>query len=63
MPKDYHKGYKLQVYIPNELNNKINGAIEHVNKDRAIYSKNPDIYTKTKLVKEALEHYIEHITS
>ncbi len=62
MPKDYHKGFKLQVYIPEELNNKINEAIDHVNKDIAIYSKNSDIYTKTKLVKEAIEHYIEHIT-
>ena len=62
MPKDYHKGFKLQVYIPEELNNRINDAIEYVNKDRAIYSKNPDIYNKTTLVREAIDHYIEHIT-
>lgn len=61
--KDYHKGVKLQCYIPEELNTKINDAIEYVNKDRAIYSKNPDIYNKTLLVREAIAHYIEHITS
>ncbi len=62
MSKDYHKGVKLQVYIPEELNNKINDAIEYVNIDRKKYSKNPDIYNKTKLVREAINHYIEHIT-
>ena len=62
MPKDYHKGFKLQVYIPEELNNKVNDAIEYVNIDRKKYSKNPDIYNKTKLVREAIDHYIEHIT-
>lgn len=62
MPKDYHKGIKLQVYIPEELDNKINDAIEYVNMDRKKYSRNPDIYNKTKLVKEAIDHYIEHIT-
>lgn len=62
MPKDYHKGFKLQVYISEELNNKINDAIEYVNIDRKKYSRNPDIYNKTKLVREAIDHYIEHIT-
>ncbi len=62
MPKDYHKGFKLQVYIPEELNKQINDAIDYVNKDRAKYSKNPDIYTRTKLVNESIRHYLEHIT-
>lgn len=62
MPKDYHKGFKLQVYIPEELNKQMNDAIDYVNKDRAIYSKNPDIYTRTKLVNESIRHYLEHIT-
>lgn len=62
MPKDYHKGLKLQCYIPEELNNKINDAIDYVNKDRAIYSRNPDKYTRTKLINESIRHYLEHIT-
>lgn len=63
MAKDYHKGVKLQCYISDELNEQINDAIDYVNKDRAIYSKNPDIYTRTKLVNESIRHYLEHITS
>ena len=31
MSKDYHKGVKLQVYIPEELNEKINACIEALN--------------------------------
>lgn len=63
MKKDYHKGVKLQCYISEELNEQINNAINYVNKDRAKYSKNPDIYTRTKLVNESIRHYLEHITS
>lgn len=62
MPKDYHKGYRLQVYIPEELNEQINDVIDYVNKDRSIYSKNPEIYTRTKLVNESIKHYLEHIS-
>lgn len=63
MAKDYHKGVKLQCYIPEELNEQINDAIDYVNKDRAKYSRNPDIYTRTKLVNESIKYYLEHITS
>lgn len=62
MAKDYHKGVKLQCYISEELNNKINYAIEHVNKDRAIYSRNPVKYTRTKLIEESIRHYLELIS-
>lgn len=61
MAKDYHKGVKLQCYISEELNEQINEAIDYVN--RAICSEDPDIYTRTTLVNEAIRHYLEHITS
>lgn len=62
MKKDYHKGVRLQCYIPEELNDKINDAIEYVNKDRSKYNCS-DLYNKTALIKEAIAHYIAHITS
>ena len=61
--KDYHKGVKLQCYVSEELNDKINDTIERVNKDRAIYSRHPIKYTRTKLINESIEHYLEHINS
>lgn len=63
MAKDYHKGVKLQCYISEELNEQINEAIDYVNKNRAIYTRNPVIYNRTKLVNESIKHYLEHITS
>ena len=59
MAKDYHKGYRLQIYIPEELNEEINDAIDCINKDRAIYSDNPNKYTRTKLVTESIKYYLE----
>lgn len=60
MKKDYHKGVRLQVYIPEELNEKINNTIERSNLSREIFNCN-EKYTKTDLVKESLEHYIQKL--
>lgn len=49
MGKDYHKGYRLQVYIPKELEDKLN-----------IYSKIFDI-SKTKIVIEALYSHLDNL--
>lgn len=60
MKKDYHKGVKLQLYIPEELNEKINNTIERCNLSREIFNCN-EKYTKTDLVKESLERYIQKL--
>lgn len=46
MPKDYHKGFKLQVYIPEELAERI--------KQRSQLRET----TRTKIVVDALNSYL-----
>ena len=46
MAKDYHKGVKLQCYIPEELNNLINDNVKKFN------------MTKTEIVQLALYSFI-----
>lgn len=46
MPKDYHKGFKLQVYIPEEL-------AEHIKLCSYLYDT-----TRTKIVVDALNSYL-----
>lgn len=58
MPKDYHKGVKLQCWIPEELNNRINDCIEKTNHNRKITNCD-EKYNKSTLVKEAIEYYID----
>ena len=60
MKKDYHKGVRLQVYIPEELNYDIDCLIKKVNEDRNLTNCN-DKYTKTDLVKESIYHYMRTI--
>ena len=57
MPKDYHKGVKLQVYIPEELNDKIDHYIlieNEINDDH-----NCPHTSKSDFVRKALNWYIK----
>lgn len=64
MPKDYHKGFKLQVYISDELNERLNKYLHNVNnylKDMELDDSYFKKMTKTDLVIGALTSYLhEH---
>ena len=59
MPKDYHKGVKLQVYIPEALNNKINKCIEKLNNEyiNSDYEIEPE--TRSSFIRKCLEIYVD----
>ncbi len=56
MPKDYHKGFKLQVYIPEELNSKIDACVEALN----VEATNSDYFiekeTKSSFIRKSLDY-------
>ena len=51
MPKDYHKGFKLQVYIPEEL-------AERIKQRSQLYDT-----SRTKIVVSALKSYLDGLDS
>ena len=62
MAKDYHKGVRLQVYIPKELNDRMDAYIKHINNflddvdDTCIEKLN-----KTGFIKSVINDYLrEH---
>ena len=55
MAKDYHKGYKLQCYIPEELNNKIDACVEALNADAENCDYVLDKITKSDFVRISLD--------
>lgn len=55
MAKDYHKGYKLQIYIPEELNNKIDACIEALNVEAENSGFTLDKETKSSFIRKSLD--------
>lgn len=58
MSKDYHKGIKLQVYISEELNEKINKGIDKINKDRADLPFPMDDISKSEFIRRSIKWYL-----
>lgn len=56
MVKDYHKGVKLQIYISEELNNKINACVEAINTDAENLDLILDIETKSSFIRKSLDY-------
>lgn len=56
MVKDYHKGVKLQIYISEELNNKINACVEAINTDAENSDLILDIETKSSFIRKSLDY-------
>lgn len=56
MVKDYHKGIKLQIYISEELNNKINACVEAINTDAENSDLILDIETKSSFIRKSLDY-------
>lgn len=55
MAKDYHKGIKLQCYISEELNNKIDACIEALNAEAENLDYVVDKETKSSFIRNSLE--------
>ena len=55
MSKDYHKGVKLQVYIPESLNEKINACVEALNTEADNASMYLQHVSKSDFVRLTLE--------
>ena len=55
MAKDYHKGKKLQLYISDELNDKINACVEAINVKGDNSPMYLDHYTKSDFIRISLE--------
>lgn len=58
MSKDYHKGIKLQVYVSEALNEKINKGINQINKDRKNLPFPEDDISKSDFIRNALKWYL-----
>lgn len=56
MGKDYHKGYRLQIYIPEELNNKIDACIEAINAEAENSDLILDKETKSSFIRKSLDN-------
>lgn len=55
MTKDYHKGYRLQIYIPEELNNKIDACIETLNAEADNSDYILEKETKSSFIRKSLD--------
>lgn len=53
--KDYHKGYRLQIYIPEELNSKIDACVDAINADVENSDLILDKETKSSFIRKTLE--------
>ena len=56
MSKDYHKGFKLQVYIPEELNSKIDACVEAINNEVENSDLILDKETKSSFIRKSLDY-------
>ena len=54
--KDYHKGKKVNAYIPEELDNKIDACIEAINTEVENSDLILDKETKSSFIRKSLEY-------